>query len=150
MFPGSTDVGPTAVNVMLPPPTVIVGLVANAPPSKRPNVEYVIKAAYEVVGMAPPRVCDTSKRLTIFDVRVCASSAPTQCIFYSMRTYTLETCGRCRHLKTFPTPKVAARYSLSRDRSGMSAMLTARGSNSADARVLTPRQGWLRIAGVCR
>src|SRR6184192_2853049 len=101
MFPGSTDVGPTAVNVMLPPPTVIVGLVANAPPSKRPNVEYVIKAAYEVVGMASkgivvgsPRVCDTSKRLTIFDVRVCASSAPTQCIFYSMRTYTLETCGR--------------------------------------------------------
>ena|SRR5438094_5751700 len=79
MFPGSTDVDPRAVNVMLPPPTVIVGLVANAPPSKRPNVEYVIKAAYEVVGMAskgivvgmaPPRVCDTSKRLTIFDGRV--------------------------------------------------------------------------------
>src|SRR5437762_14260488 len=70
MFPGSTDVDPSAVNVMLPPPTVIVGLVANAPPSKRPNVEYVIKAAYEVVAMAPPRVCDTSKRLTIFDGRV--------------------------------------------------------------------------------
>src|SRR5207249_10782475 len=72
MLPGSTDVVPRAVNVMLPPPTVIVGLVANAPPSKRPNVEYVIKAAYEVVGMAskgivvgmaPPRVCDTSKQL---------------------------------------------------------------------------------------
>jgi len=44
----------------------------------------------------------------------------------------------------------AARYSLSRDRSGMSAMFTARGSNSADARVLTARQGWLRIAGVRR
>src|SRR5436309_15601772 len=87
MFPGSTDVDPRAVNVMLPPPTVIVGLVANAPPSKRPNVEYVIKAAYEVVGMASKgsstatslisfivvgmaRVCDTSKRLTIFDGRV--------------------------------------------------------------------------------
>src|SRR5438876_12230453 len=126
MFPGSTDVDPRALNVMLPPPTVIVGLVANAPPSKRPNVEYVIKAAYEVVGMAskgsstatslisfivvgmaPPRVCDTSKRLTIFDGPCrCVSSAPTRCISYSMRTYTLETCGRCRHLKTFPTPKV--------------------------------------------
>src|SRR5438128_6362775 len=89
MFPGSTDVDPRALNVILPPPTVIVGLVANAPPSKRPNVEYVIKAAYEVVGMAskgsstatslisfivvgmaPPRVCDTSKRLTLSDGRV--------------------------------------------------------------------------------